>query len=105
MPGRGRPDEVGPPGLRTSARIGSFEILGNQIGIRPVGASSGAGSTDGGGNVVRIRPITVMVGLAAVVAMVALTVSWLPDDDSATMGQPASLPIALGHEAASAMAP
>lgn len=53
----------------------------------------------------KVRPITVMAGLAALVAVAAVTVAWLPDDRGATVGQPSSLPIRSGYGTASAMAP
>ena len=53
----------------------------------------------------KVRPITVMAGLAASVAVLAVALAWLPSDDGATVGQPSSLPISLGYGTASAMAP
>ena len=53
----------------------------------------------------KVRPITVMAGLAALVALAAVTVAWLPGHHGSTVGQPSSLPISLGYGTASAMAP
>jgi hypothetical protein len=44
----------------------------------------------------KVRPTTVMVGIAVLVAIGAVTLAWLPGDDSTTVGQPSSLPITLG---------
>jgi len=44
----------------------------------------------------KVRPITVMAGLAAVAALAAVTLAWLPGDDSTMVGQPSALPIVLG---------
>jgi hypothetical protein len=54
---------------------------------------------------VKVRPITVMAGLAAVVAVAAVTSAWLPGNDATTVGLPSSLPIILGSGAQAAMAP
>jgi len=43
---------------------------------------------------VKVRPITVMAGLAAIVALAAVTVSWR-GTDSTRVVQPAALPLAL----------
>jgi hypothetical protein len=49
---------------------------------------------------VKLRPITVMVGVAAVIAVVAVTMSWRSSDRSGH--QPAALPLALDQAAAGA---
>ena len=50
----------------------------------------------------KVRPITLMVGVAAVVAVVAVALSWRADDT--TVGQPAALPLALDRAAGASSA-